>query len=69
MKDEYDFSLMKGKQNPYAEKLTQPIPLHLSEDVILYFENMAGETGIPYQSLINLYLRDCVSNQRKINVS
>ncbi len=69
MKKEYDLSKMKSRQNPYASKLKKSVTMRLSEDVIGYFKQMAEEKGVPYQSLINLYLRDCVSSQRKINIS
>ncbi|MDQ4425923.1 CopG family antitoxin [Thalassolituus sp.] len=61
MKDEYDLSKMKSRKNPYASKLKKSVTMRLSEDVIDYFKEMAEEKGIPYQSLINLYLRDCVA--------
>ena len=69
MKSEYDFSKMKGHKNPYASKLKKQVTIRMSEDVIAYFKNMSEETGIPYQSLINLYLRDCMSSHRKIDIS
>lgn len=56
MKAEYDFSKMKARKNPYASKLKKSVTMRLSEDVIDYFKKLAEETGIPYQSLINLYL-------------
>ena len=68
MKDEYDFSRLPGKKNPYASKLKKPVTIRLSEDVIDYFKAMAEESGVPYQSLINLYLRDCASTHRKIDI-
>ena len=69
MKAEYDFSNMKSRKNPYASKLKKSVTIRLGEDVIEYFKVMAEETGIPYQSLINLYLRDCVSQHREIDLS
>lgn len=69
MKTEYDLSKMKSRKNPYASKLKKSVTMRLSEDVIGYFKQMADEKGVPYQSLINLYLRDCVSNHRKIDIS
>lgn len=69
MKAEYDLSKMKSRKNPYAEKLKKPVTMRLSEDVIAYFKRMAEEAGVPYQSLINLYLRDCVAQHRKIDIS
>ena len=69
MKAEYDFSKMKSRKNPYASKLKKSVTIRLGEDVIEYFKEMAEETGIPYQSLINLYLRDCVAQYREIDLS
>ena len=69
MKAEYDLAKMKSRKNPYASKLKKPVTMRLSEDVIGYFKAMAEETGVPYQSLINLYLRDCVSQRRKVDIS
>ena len=69
MKTEYDLSKMKPRKNPYAAKLKKSVTMRLSEDVISYFKQMADEKGVPYQSLINLYLRDCVSSHREIDIS
>lgn len=69
MKAEYDFSKMKSRKNPYASKLKKSVTIRLGEDVIEYFKAMAEETGIPYQSLINLYLRDFVAQHRKLDLS
>ncbi|MDM1019277.1 BrnA antitoxin family protein [Acinetobacter sp. VNK23] len=68
MKAEYDFSKMKSRPNPYATKLKKPVTMRLSEDVIEYFKTMAEEMDVPYQSLINLYLRDCVAQHRKLKM-
>ena len=67
MKAEYDLSKMKSRKNPYASKLKKSVTMRLNEDVIDYFKKLAEETGVPYQSLINLYLRDCVVQQRKLD--
>jgi len=69
MKTEYDFSQMKSRKNPYASKLKKPVTIRMGDDVVSYFKKMADETGIPYQSLINLYLRDCVAHDRKPDLS
>lgn len=69
MKQEYDLSKMKSRKNPYASKLKKPVTMRLSEDVISYFKDMSEENGVPYQSLINLYLRDCVATHRKVDIS
>jgi len=69
MKSEYDFSKMKSRKNPYAAKLKKQVTIRMGEDVIEYFKSMSEETGVPYQSVINLYLRDCVAKDRKIDIS
>ena len=69
MKAEYDLSKMKARKNPYASKLKKSVTMRLSEDVISYFKDMADEANVPYQSLINLYLRDCVAQHRKIDIA
>lgn len=69
MRAEYDFSKMKARKNPYASKLKKPVTMRLSEEVVLYFKSMALEAGVPYQSLINLYLRDCVAQHRKVKIA
>jgi predicted DNA binding CopG/RHH family protein len=69
MKTEYDLSKMKSRRNPYAAKLKKPVTMRLSEEVIVYFKNMAAEAGVPYQSLINLYLRDCVRQHRQVQIA
>jgi uncharacterized protein (DUF4415 family) len=68
MKDAYDLGTMKSRPNPYAERLKKQITLSVSGDVVDYFEGMAQESGVPYQILINLYLRDCVANHRKLKI-
>jgi len=68
MKKEYDLSKMKSRKNPYASKLKKPVTMRLGEDVIDYFKSMAEDSGVPYQSLINLYLRDCISQHRKVDI-
>ena len=68
MKTEYDLSMMKSRRNPYASKLKKSVTMRLSEDVVQYFKRMAIEAGVPYQSLINLYLRDCLVQHRKIEI-
>ena len=69
MKPEYDLSKMKARKNPYASKLKKSVTMRLSEDVIGYFKAMANDAGVPYQSLINLYLRDCVTQHRKVQIA
>lgn len=65
MRKEYDFDKMKGRRNPYSKHFKKQVTIRIGVDVIDYFKELAGETGIPYQNLINLYLRDCVQSNRK----
>jgi predicted DNA binding CopG/RHH family protein len=60
---------MKSRKNPYASKLKRQVTIRMSEEIIGYFKGISDETGIPYQSLINLYLRDCVANDRRPDLS
>ena len=66
MRYEYDFS--KARKNPYATQLKKSITIRLDEDSVAYFKGISEEVGIPYQTLINLYLRDCASSHRKLNL-
>ncbi len=64
MRKHYDFS--NAKRNPYAKKLKRQLTIRIDEPTIEYFRAMAAEVGIPYQTLINLYLRDCANTGRKL---
>jgi len=66
MRKEYDFS--KSKKNPYAKELKKQITIRIDEETIRYFKNLSADNGIPYQSLINLYLRDCAEKHRKMHI-
>ena len=66
MRKEYDFS--KARKNPYATQLKKQITIRLDDESIKYFKSISEEVGVPYQSLINLYLRDCAASQRKLNL-
>lgn len=66
MKKEYDFS--NARKNPYASQLKKQITIRLDEDSISYFKVISEQVGVPYQSLINLYLRDCATSRRKLNL-
>lgn len=66
MRKEYNFS--KSRKNPYASQLKKQITIRLDEDAVAYFKAISEEIGIPYQSLINLYLRDCAANSRRLNL-
>ena len=63
MRKEYDFS--KSTKNPYAKSLKQQITIRLDKDTVAYFKKLAGETGVAYQILINLFLKDCAVSKKK----
>ena len=68
MRKQYDFDKMKGEKNPYDKQLKQPITIRLDTSTVAYFRNLSEELGMPYQNLINLYLRDCALNRRKLKL-
>ena len=69
MKAEYDLSKMKSRKNPYARQLKKQITLRLDPEVIDYFKEQSMRNGIPYQTLINLYLQDCQANRRELKLT
>ena len=68
MRDEYDFSKMKSRKNPYVKKLKKQITIRLAIETIDYFKQLSEESGLPYQTLIDLYLEDCARNHKKMEV-
>ena len=66
-KEEYDFS--NAWKNPYADKVKQQITINLNQSTVQYFKDLAEKTGLPYQTLINLYLTDCADKKRQPEVS
>jgi predicted DNA binding CopG/RHH family protein len=67
MRKEYDFTA--ARKNPYAARLKRSVTIRLDEASIDYFKSMAEETGIPYQSLINLFLKECASSRKKLSMA
>lgn len=67
MKTEYDFS--QARKNPYAKKLKQQITINIDRETIAYFKKESENTGIPYQSLMNLYLADCAAHKKQLHMS
>ena len=67
MRKEYDSSA--ARKTPYASRLKKQVTIRLDEESINYFKAISEQVGIPYQSLINLYLRDCAASQRKLNLN
>jgi len=66
MRSHYDFSKLKSRRNPYVKLLKQSVTIRIDRDTVEYFKALASKTGLPYQSLINLYLRDCASKKREL---
>lgn len=66
MRNEYDFS--ESRKNPYAKHLKRQITIRLDEMAVAYFKQLAAELGMPYQNLINLFLRDCALQKRRPNI-
>jgi len=67
MRNEYDFT--NAKKNPYVNNLKKQITINIDAETIDYFKQMAAETNIPYQTLINMYLKDCAKENKKINIT
>lgn len=67
MKENYDFS--KGTKNPYAKQLKRQVTINLNNDTVDYFKKQSEISGIPYQTLINLYLSDCAANKRELQLT
>ena len=67
MREEYDFS--NGRKNPYAKRLKKQITINIDSDTIEYFKGQSEDNGIPYQTLINLYLADCASQKKRLQTT
>ena len=69
MRDEYDIRELHPRGNPYTKKLKQQVTINLNSDTVSYFKTLAEQSGIPYQTLINLYLTDCAENTRQLSIT
>ncbi len=69
MREEYEISKLNPRVNPYAKSLKKQVTINLNSEVVDYFKNQSVSTGVPYQTLINLYLIDCVRHNKKIDIS
>ena len=69
MREEYDIKNLNPRKNPYASKLKKQITINIDSSTVDFFKSLSDDTGIPYQTLINLYLRECVQNNKKPNIS
>ena len=65
----YDYDLTNTIKNPYSDRLKKQITIRLDDAVIAYFKEMADQTGMPYQNIINYYLLDCVKNNKQMKIS
>ncbi|MBQ3579271.1 MAG: antitoxin [Firmicutes bacterium] len=66
MRDEYDIKKLDPRPNPYAKKMKQQVTMNMNSTTVTYFKDMSAELGIPYQTLINLYLDECVREKKKL---
>ena len=69
MREEYDIRKLNPRKNPYSNRIKKQVTINLDGTVIDYFKNMSEKSGIPYQTLINLYLSDCVESKRELRIS
>ena len=69
MRDEYDIKSLNPRKNPYAKKMKQQVTMNMNTTTVEYFKSMSSESGIPYQTLINLYLDDCADKKREVTLS
>ena len=66
MKEEYNIEELNPRKNPYTNRLKKQITININEDTIEYFKAMSEKSGIPYQTLINMYLTDCMETKREL---
>ena len=68
MREKYDIKNLNPRKNPYAKRLKRPVTINLFDETIAYFKSKSEQYGIPYQTLINLYLADCAANNRELKM-
>ena len=69
MREEYDIQNLNPKKNPYSKRLKKQVTININLDTIEYFKTLSDHSGIPYQTLINLYLTDCAENKRELHMT
>lgn len=69
MREEYDIKNLNPRKNPYVKAVKRPITINLDENVVSYFKKESETVGVPYQTLINLYLRDCMAQGRHLDMA
>lgn len=69
MREEYDIENLNPRKNPYSKRLKRQITINIDSDTVEFFKEQSEESGIPYQTLINLYLSDCAKNKKHLQLS
>lgn len=69
MREEYDIEALNPRKNPYSGRMKRQITINIDDDTVVFFKRLSATTGLPYQTLINLYLSDCAKNNRQLNMS
>lgn len=69
MREEYDIENLNPRKNPYSKRLKRQITINIDNDTIDFFKEQSEESGIPYQTLINLYLADCASHKKQLQMT
>ena len=69
MREEYDIENLNPRRNPYVKKAKKQITINIDNDTVDYFKGLSESSGIPYQTLINLYLSDCAAHQKKLHMT
>ena len=69
MREEYDIEKLNPRKNPYTNRLKKQVTININEETIDYFKHLSEQYGLPYQTLINLYLTDCANNKRELQMA
>lgn len=69
MREEYDIKNLNPKKNPYTSRIKKQVTINLDTEAIEYFKEQASNIGVPYQTLINIYLMDCARKKRSLTVN
>lgn len=69
MREEYDIKKLNPRKNPYSNRLKKQITINIDSDAVDYFKSLSEDSGIPYQTLINLYLADCAKNKKRLQIA
>ena len=69
MKKNYDLKKMSWKPNPYLRALKKSVTIRFDQDVVEYFKELSAREGVPYQTLMNQFLRFCKEERLKPTTS